>query len=108
MFHLPTEVDLQENLTYTLTCNLVSGTRPVHFEWTTNGGRIPLVESERLRMEKTDSFSSLMFKSLHRNDSNTYTCTATNGFGTDSTATQLIIKGLHHLNEYILKKNIVT
>ncbi|KAJ6222590.1 hypothetical protein RDWZM_001135, partial [Blomia tropicalis] len=92
LFHLPTEVDLQENLTYTLTCNLVSGTRPVHFEWTTNGGRIPLVESERLRMEKTDSFSSLMFKSLHRNDSNTYTCTATNGFGTDSTATQLIIK----------------
>ncbi|KAH9529934.1 hypothetical protein DERF_003785 [Dermatophagoides farinae] len=85
-------VELLENSTYVLTCNLFSGAKPIFFEWNKNGQKFS--GTTNVRMENTNHYSLLTMTSLTAADSATYECIAKNAYGTASTSTQFVIKGL--------------
>ena len=83
---------MQENFDYTVACNLVSGIKPVMFYWSKNGHKIS--EKQFQIDQSSHSFTSLILKEIKRNDSGTYTCTAQNQYGMDSTSIELFVQGL--------------
>ncbi|KAH9397795.1 hypothetical protein TYRP_004122 [Tyrophagus putrescentiae] len=96
LYQLPSQVELEERLSFTFTCNLISNSAGVRFSWSKDGTE--LTDDEALphkswRIESSKSFSSLTLTTLQRNDSGVYRCQATDNGGSDSTSTQLVIKG---------------
>ena len=93
-----------ENSTYLLTCNLFSGAKPIFFEWNKNGQKFS--GTTNVRMENTNHYSLLTMTGLTAADSATYECIAKNAYGTASTSTQFVIKGLteekNHIDETML------
>lgn len=81
-------LDLFQNSTYVLSCNLISGTRPLFFEWHKNGRK--LEASEHIYINNSASYSLLTFSQLQSIHSGQYSCTAKNAHGTDLTITQLV------------------
>lgn len=61
------------------------------FEWTFNGQKV--INSENIKIEVVDSFSTLTMRNLHSHNSGLYTCAASNSFGSDQTSTEIIVKG---------------
>ena len=85
-------VEFLENSTYLLTCNLFSGTKPIFFEWNKNGQKFS--GTTNVRMENTNHYSLLTMTGLTSADSGNYECIAKNAYGSASTTTQFVIKGL--------------
>ena len=92
-------IELKENMSYILQCNLQDGSKPVHFKWLKDGRPLTLPSShdsssnKDIKIESFPLLSILSFNEVHRNHSGTYTCNVKNVFGTDSTSTRLLVKG---------------
>lgn len=93
---LQSSIELFENLTYSLSCSLISGSRPVFFEWLHNGHKIG--ESVDVQVDSRDRLSMLMFANLQRRHSGKYECRARNAFSVDVASTNILIKGLLFLS----------
>ena len=93
-------IELLENSTYVLTCNLFSGSKPIFFEWYKNGQKFS--ETNNVHVENTNHYSLLTMINLTAQDSGNYECRAKNVYGTSSTSTQFVIKGLLKRNLFIL------
>ena len=87
------DVELVPNMTFVLTCNPLSGSKPFVFTWTKDGQK--LHNSNDLKIESLESVSLLTIHQLRPNDSGLFQCSATNAFGVDSTSTTLIVKGFY-------------
>ena len=61
------------------------------FSWTKNGQAIST--DSYMKIDLTDSVSSITFSNLRPEDSGTFECKATNIYGSDTTSTHLIVKG---------------
>lgn len=85
-------MELVQNMSYALQCNLMTGSKPVFFDWLKNGHKLPL--SNKVKIENFETFSLLTMKDLQASDSSNFTCNVHNSFGSDSTSTHLIVKGL--------------
>ena len=97
---LSKQIELLQNISYALQCNVLSGSSPIFFEWTKHNGTqsVKLSSSDqslnRIKIDTYSTFSILALQHLQNTDSGRYTCTARNAFGSDSTSTNLRIQGL--------------
>ena len=91
LVELPKKNELSEDMSFMLSCMLSSGSQPVHFEWLKDN--LLLEDRKRHKIENHETISLLSLQKLQRKDSGSYTCNVKNQFGTDSTSTQLLIKG---------------
>lgn len=71
-------IDLSENMTYMLVCNLASGSNII-FDWTHNG--IKLVNGSNIKIDNSNKISSLTFKNVKQENAGLYECRATNSIG---------------------------
>lgn len=71
-------IDLSENMTYMLVCNLGSGS-DIIFDWTHNG--IKLINDSYVRIDNSAKISSLTFRNVQQENAGQYECRATNSFG---------------------------
>ena len=84
---------------FLLQCYLLSGSKPVFFDWHKNGQR--LFNSSKVKIDNFDSLSTLSLTELHRSDSAVYSCGVKNAFGNDSTSTIINIKGFLLISNFI-------
>ena len=77
---------------YELNCNLLKGTKPIHFEWFKND--IFMTSDMNLSIDYKPSSSRLTFSEFQSEHSGNYTCKASNSDGFDQSSTILQIKGL--------------
>lgn len=89
-------IELFENITYTLSCSLISGSKPVVFEWSHNGH--PAVGEDDVKIDSTDKSSLLTFHNLQPRHSGHYECRARNAFGFDLAITEIVVKGLSSIH----------
>lgn len=89
------QFSLHQNMTFLLQCNLISGTKPVFFEWHRNGLKLP--HSEQYRIDHYESYSTLTLNNVQLNAIGNYSCSVKNSFGTDSIFTYLLVKGLEKI-----------
>ncbi|KAH9528840.1 hypothetical protein DERF_002756 [Dermatophagoides farinae] len=90
---LPFNVDLQElveNITYPLTCVLISGSKPIFFEWYRNDEKV--AERLNVKIDNQDRISLLSLTNVQTSDSGKYECYAKNQFGQDSIVTNILVK----------------
>ena len=90
------ELDLLENLSFALQCYVLSGSKPLFFDWFKNGHK--LFNSTKVKIDSLNSISTLSLSDLHRDDSGVYSCSVKNAFGNDSTSTIINIKGFYKSN----------
>ncbi|OTF72273.1 hypothetical protein BLA29_007107 [Euroglyphus maynei] len=83
-------LELVENMTFPLNCALISGSKPIFFEWYRNGERI----IDRIKIDNQEQISVLSLSNIQTIDSGKYECLAKNQFGQDSIATNILVKGL--------------
>ena len=89
---LPKQIELLQNMSYVLQCNIQSGSIPtVTFDWNKLPNSAKLIDSSNIKIENFDKFSTLALKNVQSNDSGTYTCNVRNAHGSDSTSTLLQI-----------------
>ena len=69
---------------------------PVFFEWLKDGNQLLASTSPQpqVKIDYQEETSFLLVKGITIQDSGEYTCIVKNVYGTDSTTTQLIVKGL--------------
>ena len=91
LIEMKKDFDLLENISFALHCYLLSGSKTVFFEWQKDGRK--LFNSTKIKIDNSDSFSTLSLSDLHRSDSGVYRCNAKNAFGNDSITTIINIKG---------------
>ena len=72
-------------------CVIRKGTPPFKIEWSKDGNLIQ--SDDRVKIKKDEEESNLVIKSSKESDAGNYTCTAKNAFGTDSSTTQVLIRG---------------
>ena len=84
--------ELVENMTYPLTCALISGSRPIFFDWYRNDEKV--MERLNLKIDNQDRISQLSLSNVQTSDSGKYECHAKNQYGQDSIATNILVKGL--------------
>ena len=87
--------DLVENITFPLTCSLLSdGGQSTSFQWTANG--VQLENSSDFRIEgSSPKFSLLTICNVQRSHAGLYECRAVNRFGeTDVTRTKINVQGM--------------
>ena len=99
--HLPQENGQFENMSFILSCMVSSGSQPFQFEWIKDDQL--LENDDRHKVENHETTSMLSLRKLHRKDTGSYTCKVKNQFGTDSTSTRLLVKGLFSRLVYSLK-----
>ncbi|KAJ6223718.1 hypothetical protein RDWZM_002263 [Blomia tropicalis] len=92
--------DLIEKSSYRIICSIASGNGPFTFRWFKNDQ--PLQENKFLTAQFTEDISILSFKNLTKKNSGNYKCQVNNSDGSDSSSTQLNIKG------YDLHQDILT
>ena len=92
---LQKNVDSIENRTFSSSCNLISGSLPIRFEWYKDERLLENSVDQRIKIDHFDDFSShLTIRRLQQSDSGVYACKAFNQFGaSDQTSTHLLIKG---------------
>ena len=106
---LPFNGDLQElfeNITYPLTCVLISGSKPIFFEWHRNDEKV--AERLNVKIDNQDRISLLSLTNVQTSDSGKYQCYAKNQFGQDSIVTNILVKGLiicSTFKRYLVEKN---
>ena len=72
---------LAENQNIKLYCNLMQGSRPIHFSWFFNDE--PIRESERLQIVVREDESHLLIKGLSVDSVGRYKCVGANHHGSD-------------------------
>ena len=95
LVQLHAHYDLVENITFPLTCSLLSdGGHSTAFQWTLNG--IQLENSSNYRIDSSSSkFSFLTIPFVQRRHSGLYECRALNSFGeSDVTKTKINVQGI--------------
>lgn len=85
------KIEVLQNMTYFLQCHLISGSKPIFFQWIKNNEK--LSTTDNIKIDNHPTLSLLSIKQLNNTDSGTYSCQAQNAFGTDRTSTQLFVKG---------------
>ena len=85
-------IELIENITYVLSCSLLTGSKPVQFQWFHNS--IQLSPNVNLKIDNSDSYSILTLRNIQQTNSGTYRCEVRNSFGTHSTSATILVKGL--------------
>ena len=98
--------ELIENMTYPLTCVLISGSKPIFFDWYRNGEKV--MERLNLKIDNQDRISLLSLTNVQTSDSGKYECYAKNQFGQDSIVTNILVKGLiicSTFKRYLVEKN---
>ncbi len=93
LLQLPSHFDLVENISFPLTCSLLSGDGQITFSWTYNG--VQLENSSDYQLDSSSlKFSLLTIRSVQRHHAGTYECRAVNSFGeTDLTRTRINVQG---------------
>lgn len=85
-------IDLLKNITYTLTCALLSGSQ-IHFKWSHNN--VELIENTDFKIDNFLKYSTLTLKNVQQFHGGVYECRASNLAGEfDVTKTQINIKGI--------------
>ena len=96
LMQLNEKIVLVENMTYVLTCALLSGDLHQNFfEWNHNGRK--LIENSDVRVENAPKFSLLTFRNVKRHNAGQYECNVRNGDGSDQTKTKIVVHGLFFL-----------
>lgn len=72
-------------------CIITKGTPPFRIEWTKNGNVIQ--SDENIKIKKDEEDSVLTIKSSKESDAGNYTCSVKNAFGSDSSTSQVLIRG---------------
>ena len=93
LIEMKNDFDLLENISFVLQCYLLSGSKPVFFDWQKDGRK--LFNSSKIKIDNFDSFSTLSLSNLYRSDSGVYICAVNNAFGNDSTSTIINVKGFY-------------
>ena len=91
LLKLPKQIELLQNISYVLQCNVLSAQTTPTFTW--KRGSTTLTNSDKVKIDNLETLSLLKLKNLQRNDSGSYTCIASSGHSTDSTTTALQILG---------------
>ena len=86
--------NLLEDISFVLHCYLLSGSKPVFFDWLKDGHRV--FNSSKVKIGNFDSFSTLSLNDLHRSDSGVYMCSVKNAFGNDSVSSIINVKGFYY------------
>ena len=92
MLELPKKIELVENMTYILQCTLVSGSKPVTFEWFKDNEKIS-DNDNGVKIENLQAISTLSFSEVRRGHEGTYQCLVSSPFGQDSSETRIMING---------------
>jgi hypothetical protein len=79
---------------------MISGTKPVFFQWSKNGIDLTNRSDLRFRIETFKDYSQFGIETVDRSDSGNYSCIARNAFGTDTQSALLIVKGLIQLLKF--------
>jgi hypothetical protein len=79
---------------------MISGTKPVFFQWSKNGINLTNRSDLRFRIETFKDYSQFGIETVDRSDSGNYSCIARNAFGTDIQSALLIVKGLIQLLKF--------
>lgn len=77
-----------QHTSHTILCSLISGSKPVFFQWNKNGSPI-----DSGSFSSNALFSALAFENITSADAGTYLCLVKNAFGSDSTQTRIDVKG---------------
>jgi hypothetical protein len=85
---------VSEGVLFRLYCSILSGTKPLFFQWTKNGQILSNSPQTNYKIENSEDHSFLKILSVIRADSGNYSCSVRNAFGTDSQSAILIVKGL--------------
>ena len=85
-------LNIEQNESFLMTCNIAKGTKPIHFEWFRNG--VKLVPEHGLSLDYKSSSSSLTIDDTRIEHSGNYSCRASNSDGFDQSSTFLQVKGL--------------
>ena len=74
-------------------CSLQKGSEPFFFVWFKNGVPLKPSPEANYKIENSKRFSTLTIEKLERKDSANYSCSVSNGFGTDSQNILLTVEG---------------
>lgn len=85
-------IELIENMTYPLNCIIISGTKPLMFEWFQNGNK--LFNKINFKIDNHEQVSTLSLSNVQQSFAGKYECQAKNEFGSDTISTNILIKGL--------------
>lgn len=85
------QVTLSQHSSYVILCNLMSGTKPVFFEWNKNGHK--LVSSDQIKVDHNDFMSMVTLHNVTAAESGQYECLVKNALGMDSSSTRVNING---------------
>ena len=85
-------IEVLEKENHGLFCNIASGSPPFTFQWLKNNQPLRST-TDRVKIDVTETFSVLTLKNLSEADSATYTCKVNNVHASESSSTQLIVKG---------------
>lgn len=91
LLQFQSQIYLFENMTFQLSCSLVSG-HNISFEW--NYNKQKLINNSNIKIESFAKLSSLTFQSVQKEHSGTYECRAINVNGQyDVTKTRINVQG---------------
>ena len=93
LLQLPSHFDLVENISFPLTCSLLSGDGQITFSWSHNG--VQLENSSDYRIDSSSlKLSFLTLPNVQRKHAGQYECRAANIFGEDDlTRTKINVQG---------------
>ena len=74
-------------------CSVQRGSEPLFFNWHKNGELLKPGPKVNYKIENSKRFSTLTIEKIERKDSANYSCSVSNGFGSDSQNVLLTVEG---------------
>ena len=97
--HFPHQTQ-SEGLHFQQFCAVQKGSEPFFFVWYKNGVPLKPSPEANYKIENSKRFSTLTIEKLERKDSANYSCSVSNGFGSDSQNILLTIEGIINFISY--------